>query len=165
MPVPNDGNVFGPDALRGLAGQVELNTIASSFGALSTLVSGLHKHVLERAGRPDADLNRLPPNNAAAQLADAIIAAAAEFGDTEAAVLFVVQPNERNSYDQQVSARLPVLAALSRAFFDPTLVLGLMAYLSLLRYVPWWRDYHSSLAGHRMTEQFHCTTLYGCCMR
>ena len=96
--------------------QVELNTIASSFGSLSTLVSGLHKHILERAGRPDADLNRLPPNNAAAQLADAIGAAAAEFGDTEAAVLFVVQPNERNSYDQQVGQRLFWLRYLGLTF-------------------------------------------------
>ena len=108
--------------------QVELNTIASSFGSLSTLVSGLHKHILERAGRPDADLNRLPPNNAAAQLADALGAAAAEFGNTEAAVLFVVQPNERNSYDQQVSApprlfwHLPVHVRLAASHTDAPLV-------------------------------------------
>ena len=33
--------------------QVELNTIASSFGCLSTLVGRMHRFILERSGRPD----------------------------------------------------------------------------------------------------------------
>ena len=83
--------------------QVELNTIASSFGCLSTLTGALHRHTLRRSGRPEADLNRLPHNDVTAELADALGAAVREFGANGAAVLFVVQPNERNSYDQQVA--------------------------------------------------------------
>ena len=80
---------------------MELNTIASSFGCLSTLTSGLHRHVLQRSGRPESDLGRLPHNDVTGELADAIGATVREFGVDGAAVLFVVQPNERNSYDQQ----------------------------------------------------------------
>jgi hypothetical protein len=89
--------------------QVELNTIASSFGCLSTLTSGLHRYILQRSSRSEADLNRLPANDATGELADAIGAAVREFGVEGAAVLFVVQPNERNSYDQQVCSS-PMLA-------------------------------------------------------
>ncbi|CAL8463402.1 g2936 [Coccomyxa elongata] len=81
--------------------QVELNTIASSFGCLSTLVSRMHRHILERSAQPGVDLGRLPQNHATEEIADAIGAAVQEYGDADAVVLFVVQPNERNSYDQQ----------------------------------------------------------------
>ena len=86
--------------------QVELNTIASSFGCLSTQVCKLHRYIVERAGQPKLVLSNLPINDVTSHLADAIGTAAGEFGDPEAAVLFVVQPNERNSYDQQVSTLL-----------------------------------------------------------
>lgn len=39
--------------------QVELNTIASSFGCLSTLVGKLHHYILERSASPD----EVPFNN------------------------------------------------------------------------------------------------------
>ena len=83
--------------------QVELNTIASSFGCLSTQVCRLHRYIVERAGQPDLQLGNLPANDVTSQIADAIGAAVAEFGVTDAAVLFVVQPDEKNSYDQQVT--------------------------------------------------------------
>jgi hypothetical protein len=51
---------------------VELNTIASSFGCLSTLMTRLHRHVLGRAGIPGLDLARLPEQNAIANIAEAI---------------------------------------------------------------------------------------------
>lgn len=82
--------------------QVELNTIASSFGCLSTLVSRMHKHILERSARPDVDLSNLPANEAMDDIADGIGAAVREFGSPDAVALFIVQPSERNSYDQQV---------------------------------------------------------------
>ncbi|CAK0740272.1 hypothetical protein CVIRNUC_001238 [Coccomyxa viridis] len=81
--------------------QVELNTIASSFGCLSTQVCKLHRYIVERAGQPELVLSNLPENDVTSHLADAIGTAVAEFGDPGAAVLFIVQPNERNSYDQQ----------------------------------------------------------------
>lgn len=82
--------------------QVELNTIASSFGCLSTQVCRLHRYIVERAGQPDLQLGNLPANDVTSQIADAIGTAAAEFGVADAAILFVVQPDEKNSYDQQV---------------------------------------------------------------
>ena len=89
--------------------QVELNTIASSFGCLSTQVCKLHRYIVERAGQPDLVLSNLPENDVTSHLADAIGSAVEEFGDPEAAVLFIVQPNERNSYDQQVFTPLRML--------------------------------------------------------
>ncbi len=84
---------------------MELNTIASSFGCLSTLVSQLHAHLLQRAARPAAELARLPPNDARGCIADAVAAAAREHGAAGGVVLMVVQPGERNAYDQH--ARRP----------------------------------------------------------
>lgn len=85
---------------------MELNTIASSFGCLSTLVSRMHRHIMERSAQPDVDLGSLPENHATEEIADAIGAAVREYGAPDAVVLFVVQPNERNSYDQQVRTEM-----------------------------------------------------------
>ena len=95
--------------------QVELNTIAASFGCLSTRVSQLHTHLAQRfealrrwlwlsAGKPsrlrlDATL---PPNAALAGIAEGLARAHAAYGEPEAVVLFVVQPDERNSLDQEL---------------------------------------------------------------
>ena len=81
--------------------QVELNTIASSFGCLSTLVGRMHRHLLDRAGAGPSELARLPPNNAMDEIAGALGAAAAAHGAAGGAVLMVVQPGERNAFDQQ----------------------------------------------------------------
>lgn len=62
----------------------------------------MHRHILERSAQPGVDLGRLPENHATEEIADAIGAAVSEYGAEESVVLFVVQPNERNSYDQQV---------------------------------------------------------------
>lgn len=70
------------------------------------LVSRMHLHILQRASQPDIDLASLPQNNATEELADAIGAAVQEYGAPEAVVLFVVQPNERNSYDQQARSEI-----------------------------------------------------------
>ncbi len=55
--------------------QVELNTIASSFGCLSTLMTRLHRHVLARAGGAGLDASRLPDNAAMANIAQVIAGA------------------------------------------------------------------------------------------
>lgn len=62
----------------------------------------MHRHILDRSAQPWVDLGRLPQNHATEEIADAIGTAVQEYGDPDAVVLFVVQPNERNSYDQQV---------------------------------------------------------------
>ncbi|GFR52731.1 hypothetical protein Agub_g15268 [Astrephomene gubernaculifera] len=81
--------------------QVELNTIASSFGCLSALMTRLHAYMASRAGGLDA--SRLPANPALEHIPDALAAAAAASGHVEAGgvVVMVVQPGERNAYDQQ----------------------------------------------------------------
>lgn len=87
--------------------QVEVNTIASSFGCLSTLVGHMHAYLTDRLGLPEAERAALPPNNAMDEIADAMGAAVAEYGVPGAVMLMVVQPGERNAYDQQwLQARL-----------------------------------------------------------
>lgn len=48
----------------------------------------------------------LPPNNVTAEIADAIAAAVHAYAVEGAIVLMVVQPGEKNSYDQQASSTL-----------------------------------------------------------
>ena len=89
---------------------MELNTIASSFGCLSTLVARMHRHLLARLGCGEEVLAALPPNDTMAEIADAMGAAAADYDATSdgssgsgppAVMLMIVQPGERNAYDQQ----------------------------------------------------------------
>ena len=99
--------------------QVELNTIAASFGCLSTRVSQLHTHLAQRfaalrrqlwlsAGKPSRLRldETLPPNAALAGIAEGLARAHAAYGDAEAVVLFVVQPDERNGLDQALALAL-----------------------------------------------------------
>jgi glutathione synthase len=101
---------------------VELNTIASSFAGLSSSVSSLHRHLAlrwpalrsslwDRRTQPKRLVisDALPPNPAVTVIAEALARAHREYGSAEAAVLFVVQPGERNVVDQ---------ALLSQALFD-----------------------------------------------
>jgi glutathione synthase len=86
---------------------VELNTIASSFGCLSTLVARMHRHLLGRLDAGEAELAALPQHNAMDSIADALGAAAADYGAPGGVVVMVVQPGERNAYDQHwLAARL-----------------------------------------------------------
>ena len=81
--------------------QVELNTIASSFGCLSTLVGRMHRYLLERSGASHEELENLPFNDAMSEIADALGAAVAAHGAPGGIVVMVVQPGERNAFDQQ----------------------------------------------------------------
>lgn len=81
--------------------QVELNTIASSFGALSAVVTQLHRYTLGRSGRTDISQEQLPDNTAIEDIAEAMAAAIAEVAPGSV-MLMVVQPGEQNSYDQQL---------------------------------------------------------------
>ncbi|KKY21095.1 putative glutathione synthetase [Phaeomoniella chlamydospora] len=101
--------------------QVEFNTISSSFGGLSALVSSLHTHLL--SGKPsnpkaypehslfrsseDSTIANVPPANASVStLARAIASAHTAYGLSKSSpslplcVLFLVQPTERNIFDQ-----------------------------------------------------------------
>ncbi|GLI68541.1 hypothetical protein VaNZ11_012982 [Volvox africanus] len=81
--------------------QVELNTIASSFGCLSALMTRLHLYMASRL--PSLEPSRLPANPTLEHIPDAIAAAANAVGFREegGVVVMVVQPGERNAYDQQ----------------------------------------------------------------
>ncbi|KAJ1552758.1 hypothetical protein HK405_010136, partial [Cladochytrium tenue] len=89
--------------------QVELNTISASFASLSAKVSDLHRHLA--ALRPDIFRGRLPASFAAAEslvenrsleaLPKGIAAAHALYGSPNAIVVMVVQPGERNRFDQR----------------------------------------------------------------
>ena len=111
--------------------QVELNTIAASFGALSTRVAALHRHltttsatdeavqtflqhnkqaVLKHTGTTTtttASADGVPENPALERLAHALHVAAQQFETRfqplqKPIVLFVVQPGETNTVDQRL---------------------------------------------------------------
>ena len=81
--------------------QVEINTIAASFGCLSALTGQLHRQLLPRMGL-DAryPASSLPANGAREGLAGGLAQAWRAAGSA-GSVLFVVQPGERNVFDQQ----------------------------------------------------------------
>lgn len=90
----------------GKALQVELNTIASSFGCLSSVISGLHAYIAQKY---EATPGVLPPNNAREGLCAGLAAAhmefARQFPPTDLVprrVAMVVQPGERNQMDQRM---------------------------------------------------------------
>jgi glutathione synthase len=89
--------------------QVEINTIASSFGCLSTKLSRLHRFMVHKVlGRPSSHERwALPPNDAIRGLAKGLAVAHGEYVRQQGAdarkgvVLMVVQPGERNLIDQK----------------------------------------------------------------
>ncbi|XP_053706270.1 glutathione synthetase-like [Synchiropus splendidus] len=80
--------------------QIEINTIAASFGGLSSATPEIHRHVLRVAGRIQ-DSQRVMDNNPAKGLAKGIIKAWELYGAEKAVVLFVVEEKQRNIFDQR----------------------------------------------------------------
>ncbi|KAJ3032877.1 hypothetical protein HDV00_007011 [Rhizophlyctis rosea] len=100
------------DAPRGskpLLQQVELNTIASSFSSLSNLASDLHRYLLNRTNffndpslpSPDIVPSALPQNTSMTSIAKGIATAWELYGVKSAVAVMVVQPGERNAFDQR----------------------------------------------------------------
>ncbi|KAI9736936.1 MAG: hypothetical protein M1835_003292 [Candelina submexicana] len=92
--------------------QVEFNTIASSFGGLSSRVSELHRHLLSANAYPHTDpplitASSLPTNPSIASLSAGLLAAHKAYGRSRSnpplplCILFVVQEPERNVFDQR----------------------------------------------------------------
>ncbi|KAI9719106.1 MAG: hypothetical protein M1812_003736 [Candelaria pacifica] len=92
--------------------QVEFNTIASSFGGLSSQVSELHKHLLSATAYLPADPplitpSSLPTNPSIASLSAGLAAAHKAYGLSKSTppkslcIIFVVQQPERNAFDQR----------------------------------------------------------------
>ncbi|CAN0396631.1 unnamed protein product [Ectocarpus sp. 12 AP-2014] len=121
--VPEDG-VTAPHLL-----QVELNTIASSFGCMSALTARLHRHLLSRFGDEPSSAGKairdhaasvgidtttttaagdgglgelIPQNPTLTALPKALAEAHKCYGKPDAVVLFVVQPGETNAVDQRL---------------------------------------------------------------
>ena len=98
--------------------QVEINTIAASFGSLSQKVGELHQYLLRRNCEdeslqalldlskyegltPEQALEKIPDNNVVAKLALALSFSHYLLARRDAVILFVVQPGERNVADQR----------------------------------------------------------------
>ncbi|BFZ53069.1 Glutathione synthetase [Savitreella phatthalungensis] len=84
--------------------QVEFNTVSSSFAGLATRTAELHRSMVKQgAYGPNfqATLADLPKNPATEGLAAGLAAAHSAYGVKDAIVLFVVQPGERNAFDQR----------------------------------------------------------------
>jgi glutathione synthetase len=90
--------------------QVEFNTIASSFGGLSSQISALHRHLLtiDAYPAPTASLIKaeaLRQSKSASSLAEGLATAHKAYGSSKTSrplcVLFVVQDPERNVFDQR----------------------------------------------------------------
>ncbi|BGP33825.1 Glutathione synthetase [Rhodotorula toruloides] len=84
--------------------QVEFNTISSSFGALSSRVTELHRYLGASGAypaHPDLNTSTLPQNAALSGLASGLAAAHTAYRNSKAIVLMVTQDNERNAFDQR----------------------------------------------------------------
>ncbi|KAI9834586.1 MAG: hypothetical protein M1819_002962 [Sarea resinae] len=92
--------------------QVEFNTIASSFGGLSTRVSELHKYLLSIGAYPQSEpplisSTSLPPNLSIPSLSAGLASAHTHYGLSKSrpelplCVIFLVQDIERNVFDQR----------------------------------------------------------------
>lgn len=91
--------------------QVEFNTIASSFGGLATRASKIHRHLFTshayaRQRDSPMSLNSLPESKSAAGLAKGLAQGHQAYltttaGARDVCILFVVQANERNIFDQK----------------------------------------------------------------
>lgn len=81
--------------------QIELNTISCSFSGLSCLVSELHRSLFSQYREHlGFDPKKVPINTSASNFAEVLAKAWTEFNNPSAVVLVVVQPEERNMYDQ-----------------------------------------------------------------
>lgn len=80
--------------------QVELNTIASSFGGIATVVSNYHRYILKELGHID-NLEHLPTNNSITGLCEGLNQAWSLYNDNKAVILFVVEDVTYNISDQR----------------------------------------------------------------
>ncbi|CAB3229458.1 unnamed protein product [Arctia plantaginis] len=80
--------------------QVEFNTIATSFGAISSRLPAMTRYILRQLGHGDLVKN-MPENHALSGLCAGIISAYDLFGVPSAVVLFVVEEVSYNICDQR----------------------------------------------------------------
>merc|ERR1712029_789465 len=80
--------------------QVEFNTIASSFGALSSTLVQAQKYVLSELNRRDL-LPQIPPNNALEGLAQGMLDAWEIYNSKKSVILFIIEDVTYNICDQK----------------------------------------------------------------
>ncbi|CAH2097555.1 unnamed protein product [Euphydryas editha] len=80
--------------------QVEFNTVASSFGAISSNLPAMSRYILRQMGHGDL-IKNMPENRALSGLCSGIIEAYDLFGVPSAVVLFVVEEVSYNICDQR----------------------------------------------------------------
>ncbi|KAM6248711.1 glutathione synthetase isoform 1-T1 [Porphyrio hochstetteri] len=80
--------------------QIEINTIAASFGGLASRTAAVHGQVLKVLGRSE-EASRLLPNDPAKGLALGIARAWELYGSPKAVVMFLVEEVQRNIFDQR----------------------------------------------------------------
>ncbi|XP_076249666.1 glutathione synthetase isoform X2 [Calliopsis andreniformis] len=80
--------------------QVELNTIASSFGGIATMTSQYHKYILSELNHGDK-IQNIPENNPITGLSKGLVYAWELYDDKEAVILFVVESITYNICDQR----------------------------------------------------------------
>lgn len=80
--------------------QVELNTIASSFGGIVTVTSQYHKYILSELGHADK-IKNIPENNPVNGLCRGLIHAWKLYDNKKAIILFVVENVTYNICDQR----------------------------------------------------------------
>nr|XP_025956929.1 glutathione synthetase isoform X1 [Dromaius novaehollandiae] len=80
--------------------QIEINTIAASFGGLTSRTLAVHRQVLKTLGKSE-EASHLPPNNPSKGLALGIAKAWELYGSQSAVVMFLVEEVQRNIFDQR----------------------------------------------------------------
>lgn len=150
-----------PGAPAGLK-QVEFNTIASSFGGLSSRVSVLHNYLLNINAYPSSvstiiKADALPQSKSASSLAAGLASAHNAYGPSRTShpgcVLFVVQDPERNIFDQRLLEYSLLVESGVRSFrlpFHRTLLDTKLDSDRTLIYIP----------PHSPTTPYEVTTVY-----
>ncbi|XP_065334799.1 glutathione synthetase-like isoform X2 [Cloeon dipterum] len=80
--------------------QVEINTVASSFGGISTHLGHYHRYVLQELGRMDM-IQNLPENRALQGLCQGMLEAWKLYNNEKAVIMFVVEDVTYNICDQR----------------------------------------------------------------
>lgn len=80
--------------------QIELNTIASSFGGIAPIATCCHKYILSELGQTEK-LKDIPENNSITGLCKGLVHAWALYNNQTAVILFVVENVTYNICDQR----------------------------------------------------------------
>ncbi|MEE6510850.1 hypothetical protein FKM82_031166 [Ascaphus truei] len=80
--------------------QIEINTIAASFGGLASRTPAVHRHVLKALGKSE-EARKVLSNNPSAGIAGGIATAWELYGSKTAVVMFLVENVQRNIFDQR----------------------------------------------------------------